>query len=39
MARRKARSSKGKGKKTSVKKSPVKATAPGFTTKPGGKHY
>ncbi len=38
MARRKVRSTK-KGKKTNGKKSPVAATAPGYTVKPGAKHY
>jgi hypothetical protein len=38
MARRKAKSTK-KGKKTNGKKSPVAATAPGFTTKTSGPHY
>ena len=37
MARRKSRSTKGK--KTYGKKSPVAATAPGYTVKPGKSHY
>ena len=39
MARHKNRSKKTKGKKTYGKKSPVAATAPGYTVKPGKKHY
>jgi len=40
MARRKVKSgNKAKKGKKSFGKSPVKPTAPGYTTKPGAKHY